>query len=110
MKVRIFLSLLILMTTALYLYSKSQQDQKSNTQKPARQTGEQTGQQLFAKTCLACHQADGNGVRNMFPPLAGNEKVTGPSADVIKIVLFGLQGPVTVNGRDYDQVCPRRTT
>jgi mono/diheme cytochrome c family protein len=55
---------------------------------------------------MTCHQADGKGVRGMFPPLAGNAKITGPSSDIITIVLFGLQGPITVNERDYNQPMP----
>lgn len=65
-----------------------------------------TGEQLYAKYCLACHQADGNGVRNLFPPLAGNEKITGSPKDPITIVLFGLTGPIEVNGKEYNQVMP----
>jgi mono/diheme cytochrome c family protein len=42
----------------------------------------------------------------MFPPLSGNEKITGPSSDIIRIVLFGLEGPITVNERDYNQPMP----
>lgn len=69
--------------------------------------GNQTsGSILYTKYCMTCHQADGKGVRGMFPPLAGNAKITGPSADLIKIVLFGLQGPITVNERDYNQLMP----
>jgi mono/diheme cytochrome c family protein len=69
--------------------------------------GKQTsGNMLYAKYCMTCHQADGKGVRGMFPPLAGNAKITGASADLIKIVLFGLQGPITVNERDYNQPMP----
>lgn len=70
------------------------------------QTDQSTGSQLYIKQCLTCHQANGTGVPGMFPPLAGNIKITGPSTDVIKIVLFGLQGPLTVNERDYNQVMP----
>lgn len=55
---------------------------------------------------MTCHQADGKGVRNMFPPLSGNEKVTGASAEIIRIVLFGMQGPIVVNGRNYNQPMP----
>jgi mono/diheme cytochrome c family protein len=69
--------------------------------------GEQTdGSQLYAKYCLTCHQVNGKGVRHMFPPLAGNEKITGKADDLIKIVLFGLQGPITVNETDYNQPMP----
>jgi mono/diheme cytochrome c family protein len=69
--------------------------------------GNQTsGSMLYTKYCMTCHQADGKGVRGMFPPLAGNAKITGPSSDLIKIVLFGLQGPITVNEREYNQPMP----
>jgi aldose sugar dehydrogenase len=71
-----------------------------------QQANQSPGAQLYTKYCLTCHQADGGGVRNMFPPLAGNPKITGPSADIIKIVLNGLKGPIVVNERDYNQVMP----
>jgi mono/diheme cytochrome c family protein len=64
------------------------------------------GNQQYIKHCLQCHQTDGKGVRGMFPPLAGNEKIKGPATDIIKIVLFGLEGPLTVNERDYNQPMP----
>jgi mono/diheme cytochrome c family protein len=64
------------------------------------------GNQLYIKHCLQCHQNDGKGVRGMFPPLAGNDKIKGPATDIIKIVLFGLEGPITVNERDYNQPMP----
>ena len=52
--------------------------------------------------CQTCHQADGNGVPNAFPPLAGSEIATGPSEVPIAIVLHGLQGPLTVHGTTYN--------
>lgn len=70
------------------------------------QDDQSPGFQLYTRYCLSCHQADGAGVRGMFPPLAGNSKITGGSKDIIRIVLFGLQGPVEVNERDYNQVMP----
>ena len=72
----------------------------------SQQADQLTGAQLYAKYCLTCHQADGNGVRGQFPPLAGNSKITGPATDVIRIVLFGLEGLLTVNERDYNQLMP----
>lgn len=71
-----------------------------------RQVKQLTGNQLYKKHCGTCHQADGKGVRGMFPPLSGNEKITGTSAELIRIVLFGMEGPIVVNGRDYNQLMP----
>jgi nitrite reductase (NO-forming) len=90
-------------TVNLIHENSSGSDRYSNS---AKQSGQSTGIQLYSKYCLTCHQADGKGVRGTFPPLAGNAKVTGPSAEIIKVVLFGLKGPVTVNGRDYNSVMP----
>ena len=81
-------------------------NQPDNNQPGKRLQGELTGNQLYAKYCLTCHQADGKGVRGMFPPLSGNAKVTDAPEEIIRIVLFGLQGPITVNERDYNQPMP----
>ena len=65
-----------------------------------------SGSQLYIKYCQTCHQADGGGVRGMFPPLAGNSKITGSADELVRIVLFGMQGSITVNEREYNQVMP----
>jgi mono/diheme cytochrome c family protein len=78
----------------------------TNTASELNQTEQPNGSQLYIKHCLQCHQTDGKGVRGMFPPLAGNNKIKGPATDIIRIVLFGLEGPLTVNERDYNQPMP----
>jgi mono/diheme cytochrome c family protein len=63
------------------------------------------GQKINNSYCAACHQADGNGNPSAFiPPLAGSDWVSpkDPSR-IIRIVLHGLQGPITVNGKQYGQ-------
>ncbi len=54
--------------------------------------------------CQACHQANGEGVEGAFPPLAGSEILNGPAEVPIAIVLHGLQGPLTVKGKQYNQI------
>ena len=63
------------------------------------------GKAVFARTCAACHQPNGAGVKGVFPPL----EPTVVSADpvrLIRIVLHGLQGPMTVAGVNYNSVMP----
>ncbi|OYV56260.1 MAG: cytochrome C [Acidiphilium sp. 20-67-58] len=56
------------------------------------------GKMLYDQNCAACHQADGKGVKDVFPNLAGNDAVTnGPSDNVIGVVLGGMI-PWHVNG------------
>jgi nitrite reductase (NO-forming) len=64
------------------------------------------GEALFAGTCSTCHQPDGKGMAGVFPPLAQSDYLAKDNATLIKIVLNGLSGPVTVNGQDYNSVMP----
>jgi mono/diheme cytochrome c family protein len=61
------------------------------------------GQRLFNTpgACVQCHQAAGTGMPGIYPPLAGSEWANGPADRVIHIVLYGLQGPITVEGKTF---------
>lgn len=59
------------------------------------------GKAVYERVCQACHQASGQGVPGTFPPLAGSEWVSDDPAVPVKIVLKGLQGPLTVKGQNY---------
>ncbi|HEX7389819.1 MAG TPA: c-type cytochrome [Acidiphilium sp.] len=49
------------------------------------------GGALYAKNCAACHQANGEGVANVFPNLKGNQAAWGgPADDTISAILGGL--------------------
>ncbi|MEM9080112.1 MAG: c-type cytochrome [Verrucomicrobiota bacterium] len=52
--------------------------------------------------CVGCHGADGLGLPNLGPPLDQSEWVTGHPDRLAKILLHGLQGPITVNGKKYN--------
>jgi mono/diheme cytochrome c family protein len=47
------------------------------------------GQALYSKHCLSCHQADGGGVPNMQPAIAGGTWVKG---DARALALFVMSG------------------
>jgi mono/diheme cytochrome c family protein/glucose/arabinose dehydrogenase len=59
------------------------------------------GAAMFAASCQTCHGPDGNGVQSLAPPLNRSQWVTGDKDNLIAIVLFGLTGPVEVNGHVY---------
>lgn len=62
------------------------------------------------KRCAACHLATGAGVPGAFPPLAGNVRTLAQSAEGRKymtlVVLKGVSGPLTVEGKTYRGVMP----
>ncbi len=51
--------------------------------------------------CAACHGQNGEGGQ-LAPPLAGSDWVAGPVSNLIRIQLRGLQGPITVTGKEYN--------
>lgn len=56
------------------------------------------GHALYVQNCAACHQANGEGVANVFPNLKGNRAVTdGPSNNLIGVMLGGMT-PWHANG------------
>jgi len=64
------------------------------------------GKAVYLANCAACHQPDGNGLKGAFPPLAGSDFLQGDRKQVMAAALFGLSGPITVNGEQYNGVMP----
>ena len=59
------------------------------------------GQAIYEGLCLNCHQAAGQGLAGVYPPLAGSEWVAGDVKRLARIVMHGLAGPTQVGGKDY---------
>ncbi|MBI2815194.1 MAG: cytochrome c [Opitutae bacterium] len=57
---------------------------------------------LTGGACAVCHGIGGAGLAGVYPPLAGSEWVNGSEERLIRIMLHGLQGPITVSGKDYN--------
>jgi mono/diheme cytochrome c family protein len=85
------------------------QDQRTSAEQPHQSpSGEHPsdGAEIFAAQCVACHQATGEGIPGVFPPLAGSNWVNGPGAPLARILLHGVQGTLTVNGKAYHGAMP----
>ena len=67
---------------------------------------EGTGSQLYFSYCSSCHQMDGEGDGNRFPPLAQSDWVNGDKNRLIEVLLNGLDGPITIRGKAYNNTMP----
>jgi len=67
------------------------------------------GKTVFTSSCQACHQADGKGLPNVFPPLAQSDYLMKDKNRAIATVINGLKGEVTVNGKKYNNIMPPQT-
>jgi nitrite reductase (NO-forming)/hydroxylamine reductase len=64
------------------------------------------GRDVYLQNCAACHQPEGQGLPGAFPPLAGSDFLQGDRDQVLAAALFGLSGPIVVNGQEYNGVMP----
>jgi nitrite reductase (NO-forming) len=96
---------------AVYLADKAESSEPATIAAKEMKAGKLTkaaqfnaGKALYKGTCSTCHQMDGKGLPNVFPPLAGSDYLLASKNRSIKIVLNGLTGPVKVNGKKYNSV------
>lgn len=64
------------------------------------------GKSIYGRTCFACHQGAGQGVPDVFPPLAKADYLNEDIDRAIEIVLRGKSGEIIVNGKKYNSVMP----
>jgi nitrite reductase (NO-forming) len=64
------------------------------------------GRNVYMQTCYACHMPEGEGLPGVFPPLAKADYLMADKERSIHIVLQGMSGAITVNGKDYNSAMP----
>lgn len=67
------------------------------------------GESVYKTNCVACHQPNGAGIPQAFPPLAKSDFLNADKIRAIKTVTGGLQGKVVVNGQAFNGVMPAWT-
>jgi putative membrane-bound dehydrogenase-like protein len=72
----------------------------------AQQVRFAAGKQVYAGLCIQCHKVNGLGQEGLAPPLDGSEWAAGAETRMIRIVLNGLRGPVTVKGKTFTLEMP----
>ena len=63
-----------------------------------------SGKGLYDRTCSACHQLEGQGIPNAFPPLAKSDYLNANPDRAVNAVLHGLSGEISVNGKKFNNV------
>jgi mono/diheme cytochrome c family protein len=72
-----------------------------------------SGGELFGKHCVACHQADGEGVPGLAPPLVGVLKkvaeVESGRSYISQVLLSGMAGAIKTRGVKFTGVMPAQS-
>jgi mono/diheme cytochrome c family protein len=66
------------------------------------------GEELYKTKCVACHQATGMGVPNVFPPLANSDYLMADKVRAVAQTLNGSKMEMMVNGAKYTQEMPQQ--
>lgn len=66
------------------------------------------GYQLYTTNCANCHQDDGKGMANLYPPLAGSKMIEDKIA-MSCIIRYGMTDTISVNGRPFSRPMPGNT-
>ncbi|HNY01237.1 MAG TPA: cytochrome c [Bacteroidales bacterium] len=61
------------------------------------------GEEIYKTKCIACHQPNGQGLENMFPPLANSDYLMADKVRAVAQTLNGSKIEMTVNGKKYTQ-------
>ncbi|MDX1618316.1 MAG: c-type cytochrome, partial [Balneolaceae bacterium] len=64
------------------------------------------GERRFATSCMACHGAEGRGIRGVGAALAGSDWVQGQPEALIRIVLQGFDGGAAERGENIPNEMP----
>ena len=64
------------------------------------------GAKIYTEKCIACHQVNGMGIPNAFPPLKGSDYLFADKKRAVEQVLNGSHEEMTVNGAIYNLPMP----
>ena len=63
----------------------------------------QKGELVYKTHCASCHGNNGEGFRNLIPPLTDSNYLDSHTDDFACIVGYGLEGEIMVNGVKFNQ-------
>jgi mono/diheme cytochrome c family protein len=60
------------------------------------------GKTIYNTQCVTCHKEKGEGIKEVYPPLANSDYLMADKERSIGTVVNGATGEITVNGVKYD--------
>lgn len=59
------------------------------------------GKEIYIAQCMSCHLEQGEGIEDVYPPLAKADYLMADKKRSIENVIHGLSGEIKVNGKIY---------
>ena len=64
------------------------------------------GKKSYATYCATCHMEQGQGLGKLIPPLQSSDYLMKNVPAAARVIKYGLDGPIAVNGVEYNQPMP----
>ena len=90
-------SLLLLLVISISSFLSFQQKPKLNLAESIAR-----GKDVYIAQCLTCHLEKGEGIEDVYPPLAKADYLMADKKRSIEQVLYGARGEMKVNGKTYN--------
>ena len=107
---KVFSFVVLLMGVFLMLFFKSsyetQETAYKTIQSKALKESIKRGNAVYSDFCISCHLPNGEGIQNIYPPLANSDYLKSNRRASIKGLKYGLKGEITVNGLQYNKYMP----
>lgn len=60
------------------------------------------GKDVYIAYCLTCHLDQGEGIEDVYPPLAKSDFLLADKKRSVEQILYGAKGEIKVNGKTYN--------
>ena len=64
------------------------------------------GKEIYNAQCVSCHQDQGEGIEDVYPPVAKSDYMMADKNRSIQQVIYGVSGEMKVNGKIYNSDMP----
>lgn len=64
-----------------------------------------SGETIYKRSCTSCHMANGEGIPNVYPPLAKSDYLADKDRAITQVIK-GSSGEIVVNGQKYNNTMP----
>lgn len=93
----------VVMIVVLYAFAKAEKVTTSYSDQDPLQESMKRGAMVYNENCAVCHLGQGEGVPNVFPPLAKSDWLTEDRREAaIRVVKYGQAGEIKVLGKTYN--------
>jgi mono/diheme cytochrome c family protein len=90
---KVLLAALFLATASSFFSFQSKFDLKASVAR---------GKELYTSYCISCHMEQGEGIENIYPPLAKSDYLMADTKRSIQQIKSGISGEIKVKGVTYN--------